>query len=105
MDIKESAILGADAASHWYYRSKAEAVERCLDGIEFQAVLDVGAGSGFFSRHMLENSSAHSAYCVDPNYPREWQETVAGKPLSFMRSTDAVAADLVLLMDVLEHVD
>src|SRR5262249_43102752 len=43
MDIKETEILGADAGSHWYYRSKAEALEECLDGIVFRNVLDVGA--------------------------------------------------------------
>jgi 2-polyprenyl-3-methyl-5-hydroxy-6-metoxy-1,4-benzoquinol methylase len=105
MDIKETEILGADAGNHWYYRSKAEALEKCLDGIAFRNVLDVGAGSGFFSRHILQHSAAQAACCVDPNYPREWHETVAGKPLRFVRSTDGASADLVLLMDVLEHVD
>jgi SAM-dependent methyltransferase len=105
MDIKETEILGADAGNHWYYRSKAEALERCLDGIAYENVLDVGAGSGFFSRHMLAHTRARAAYCVDPNYPNEWQETVAGKPLQFLRGTDSIGADLVLLMDVLEHVD
>jgi hypothetical protein len=105
MDIKETEILGEDAGKHWYYRSKAEAVERCLTGNPFNTILDVGAGSGFFSRHLLANTPAGAAYCVDPNYPHEWRETVAGKPLSFLRGTEAVAADLVLLMDVLEHVD
>jgi len=57
MDIKETEILGADAGSHWYYRSKAEAVVRCLDGIAYDTVLDVGAGSGFFSRHLMSRTN------------------------------------------------
>jgi len=105
MDIKETAILGADADRHWYYRSKAEAVERYLRGTAFDTLLDVGAGSGFFSRHLLANSGLKTAYCVDPNYSHEWQEQVGGKALHFLRSTAATTADLVLLMDVLEHVD
>ncbi|HEY2395394.1 MAG TPA: methyltransferase domain-containing protein [Rudaea sp.] len=105
MDIKETEILGADAENHWYYRSKAEAVERCLHGVAFDSVLDVGAGSGYFSRHLLTHAGAASACCVDPNYPQEWQETVAGKPLMFRRDIGAINADLVLLMDVMEHVD
>jgi SAM-dependent methyltransferase len=105
MDIKETEILGADAGSHWYYRSKAEAVERCLRGVAFDTVLDVGAGSGYFSRHLLAHSDAQAAYCVDPNYSHEWQESVAGKPLVFLRDTEAISANLVLLMDVMEHVD
>ena len=105
MDIKETEILGADADKHWYYRSKAEAVEHYLRGTAFDTLLDVGAGSGYFSRHLLANSALTSACCVDPNYLHEWQEQVAGKTLHFQRSTSATAADLVLLMDVLEHVD
>jgi hypothetical protein len=105
MDIKETEILGADAGNHWYYRSKAQAVERCLRGIAVDTILDVGAGSGYFSRHLLGNTSARAAYCVDPNYAHEWQEQVAGKPLAFLRDTAAVSANLVLLMDVMEHVD
>jgi SAM-dependent methyltransferase len=105
MDIKETEILGADAGNHWYYRSKAEAVERCLRGVAFDTVLDVGAGSGYFSRHLLARSGAQAAYCVDPNYAREWQESVCGKPLVFRRDTGTVGANLVLLMDVMEHVD
>jgi 2-polyprenyl-3-methyl-5-hydroxy-6-metoxy-1,4-benzoquinol methylase len=105
VDIKETEILGSEAGDHWYYRAKAEALERCLDGIAYDTVLDVGAGSGFFSRHLLARTGARAAYCVDPHYPQEWQETVDGKPLKFLRSTDSIGADLVLLMDVLEHVD
>ena len=105
MDIKETEILGADADGHWYYRSKAEAVERYLRGSAFATLLDVGAGSGFFSRHLLVNSCLREAYCVDPNYADEWQETVNGKALHFSRGTQGVPADLVLLMDVIEHVD
>jgi len=105
MDIKETQILGAEAGSHWYYRAKAEAVEHCLRGVAFEAILDVGAGSGFFSRHLLSHSDARKACCVDPNYPHEWQESVGGKSLLFRRDTETVDADLVLLMDVMEHVD
>ena len=105
MDIKETGILGPDPGGHWYYRSKAEAVERCLRGVTCTTLLDVGAGSGFFSRHLLTHTALRTAYCVDPNYEREWGETVGGKPLHFLQRTDGVDADLVLLMDVVEHVD
>jgi len=105
VDIKETGILGPNPGDHWYYRSKAEAVERCLRGISYSTLLDVGAGSGFFSRHMLAHTALRAAYCVDPNYAQESHEQVAGKPLHFLRSTEGVDADLVLLMDVVEHVD
>lgn len=106
MDLKEQAVLGDDAlATHWYYRAKAAAVRRLLRGARPAALLDVGAGSGFFARTLLEEPSIRSGVCVDPGYREERDELVGGKPLRFRRTVDQAGADLVLLMDVLEHVD
>lgn len=68
-------------------------------------ILDVGAGSGFFSKYLLENSPASEAWCVDISYDYEQTDIVNGKPIHFVKSIDEVDADLVLLMDILEHVD
>jgi SAM-dependent methyltransferase len=105
MDLKESALLGDDAARHWYYRSKAAAMTRCLAGSSPRRVLDVGAGSAFFSRHLLQHAAVSSAVCVDTGYDADRDELCFGKALSFRRELGADEADLVLLMDVLEHVD
>ena len=105
MDLKESALIGDDPSGHWYYGSKAEAMMRCLEGQPVNRVLDVGAGSGFFSRHLLTHGSARSALCVDTGYTADRDEVVDGKALYFRRAIDRSDADLVLLMDVLEHVD
>lgn len=105
MDLKESALGGRDAASHWYYRSKAAAMMRSLRGTRINSVLDVGAGSGYFARHLLERGAAQSALCVDIGYADDRDESVCGRTLSLRRSFDRTDADLVLLMDVLEHVD
>jgi methyltransferase family protein len=105
MDLKEVGLLDGDQAGHWYYSSKALALQRCLLGKDPHTILDVGAGSGFFSRILLQNTGASGAICVDSGYETEWSETVAGKPMAFRRSSAPVDADLVLLMDVLEHVD
>jgi hypothetical protein len=67
-------------------------------------VLDVGAGSGVFSRLLLDHSAAE-ATCVDPGYPREYEELHAGKPIRFVHGVTQSDADTVLMMDVLEHVD
>lgn len=104
MDLKELEILGADVAAHWYYRSKARALRRMLGPAAPARILDVGAGSGFFSRHLL-SAGAGEAWCVDPSYPADSDELEAGRPVHFRRAVDAVDADLVLMMDVLEHVD
>jgi len=105
MDLKESDVLGDLVGQHWYYRSKAAAVLRYLHGTKVQRILDVGAGSGFFTKHLLQHSSASIGICVDTGYPCDREEQWFGKSVLFQRSCDTVDADLVLFMDVLEHVD
>lgn len=105
MDLKETDILGPDIERHWYYSAKAKAMTRLLDGREPVTILDVGAGSGFFSRHLLANTSAKKAWCVDISYQADSDSTESGKAVRYRRSIEAVDADLVLLMDVIEHVD
>jgi SAM-dependent methyltransferase len=105
MDLKEEDILGADIGGHWYYRSKAAALRRLVAPLRPQRLLDVGAGSGFFSRHLLTEGSAQSALCVDVGYERNRDETLGGKPVLYRRDCGPTDCDLVLMMDVLEHVD
>ena len=104
MDLKETEVLGGDIAGHWYYRAKAAAMLRLLGPAPIDSVLDVGAGSGFFSRHLLDKTNAAEAICVDPNYEREHVEEQHGKPISFVHQATHFAGHLVLMMDVLEHV-
>ncbi|MFL6623378.1 MAG: methyltransferase domain-containing protein [Sulfurifustis sp.] len=105
MDVKEHELLGGEAERHWYYRGKAEALRCYLPTPGPRNILDVGAGSGIFSRSLLRTTAAESALCVDPGYRNDWDEEVNGKPLRFRRGCGSTDADLILLMDVLEHVD
>ncbi|QAY84705.1 class I SAM-dependent methyltransferase [Pseudomonas arsenicoxydans] len=105
MDLKETDILGSSIDQHWYYASKAAATSRLLGNTPYKRILDVGAGSGFFSHYLLTHSSASEAWCVDISYDADSDATTGGKPVHYRRNIDAVDADLVLLMDVLEHVD
>ena len=105
MDLKEEDILGADIGRHWYYRSKAAALRHAVGTLKPQHLLDVGAGSGFFSRHLLSEGGAQSALCVDIGYDRDRDDQVGGKPVLYRRDCGATDCDLVLMMDVLEHVD
>lgn len=105
MDLKEIDLLGEDIGSHWYYSSKAKAMTRLLGGTMPSTILDVGAGSGFFSRYLLAHTTAKEAWCVDISYEADSDASEAGKAVHYRRSIEAVDADLVLLMDVLEHVD
>lgn len=105
MDLKEEDILGDGVHDHWYYRSKAKAISRLLDHANPSKILDIGSGSGFFTKYLLANTTATEAWCVDISYEGDYDEMQAGGIIHFRRSVDSVNADLVLLMDVLEHVD
>lgn len=105
MDLKELELIGPDQEHHWYYASKSRALRRALEDYQPRHILDVGAGSGFFSRVLLRDTTAQSAVCVDPGYVEDRSELYFDKPLAFRRTIPATEADLVLLMDVLEHVD
>jgi len=105
MDLKEEEILGKDIGRHWYYRAKAAALSRMVGHLRPQRLLDVGAGSGFFSHHLLSDGGARSALCVDVGYEHDRDETVGGKPVLYRRDCSQTDCDLVLMIDVLEHVD
>ena len=104
LDVKEAETLGQALDRHWYYRSKGLALDTMLRGRSFRTVLDIGAGSGIFSKHLLLGG-AESAICMDPAYQREGWELFNGKPIRFLRQIGSEKCDLILLMDVLEHVD
>jgi SAM-dependent methyltransferase len=105
VDLKEEHLLGDQVKSHWYYRAKLAALTTTIADLGVKRVLDIGAGSGFFSRALLETTSASSATCVDLGYDCERDERVAGKPLAFRKSLAESDADVVLMMDVIEHVE
>ena len=105
MDLKETDILDVDIATHWYYASKAKAMTHLLKETMPSRILDVGAGSGFFSRYLLAHTAAEEAWCIDISYGVDSDQSESGKVVHYRRSIDVVNADIVLLMDVLEHVD
>ena len=105
MDVKEEAVLGPDIGDHWYYVSKGRALRSMLGRASFDEVLDVGAGSGVFTRQLLDAGTARRGVCVDPGYETDRRETHHGHEISFVRGVDEVTQSLILMMDVLEHVD
>ena len=70
MDLKEEAILGAAIGSHWYYVAKGRALCAMLGGIRVPEVLDVGAGSGVFSRQLLDAGVCSGRCASIPATPR-----------------------------------
>lgn len=105
MDVKELDILGDRIEQHWYYVAKANALLQFLQCYRPREVLDVGAGSGFFSKRLLCAGLCQRAVCVDMAYETDWTETHCSRQIAFLRNADRVTQDLVLMMDVIEHVD
>jgi hypothetical protein len=105
MDVKEQDILGDAIDGHWYYAAKGNALLQFLSGCAARDILDVGAGSGFFSRRLLAAGFCERATCVDTAYPADRTELHCGKQIAFQRKVDHVTQDLILMMDVVEHVE
>jgi len=105
MDLKEEEILGDQVDAHWYYKAKTAALLKDCAGLKPISILDIGAGSGFFSRQLLAHTDAQRATCVDIGYAQDHDEQWCGKPLLFRRTIGTIDADLILAMDVIEHVD
>ena len=104
MDLKEEDILKDKIYSHWYYVSKGRAMQFFFRDIKIPEVLDVGAGSGIFSRQLIDEGICNSAICIDPNYEVEKTERYNGKQLSFVKDIKKKSNQFILMMDVLEHV-
>lgn len=70
------------------------------------AVLDIGAGDGFFARRLLTGWPAVTYMtCYDPAYEERWLAEQRGiqHGLSFVSKKPEGRFDLLLLLDVLEH--
>jgi len=105
MDIKEEDILGHGIKTHWYYVSKGLAVRSMIGSQPVGQTLDIGAGSGVFTRQLIDCGLSSGGVCLDPNYPGESTENHNGAEIRFVHRVDSVPQRLVLMMDVLEHVD
>jgi hypothetical protein len=115
MDLKEARELeGVDPQDHWYYASKSYPLFR-----EFERALaanqgwpipiaDVGAGEGVFTRALIRRfpGAVSHATLIDSGYPSEEASVMDGVPVNRSRNLPSrVDARLILLMDVLEHIE
>ncbi len=93
-----------DPNKHWYYQSKLLSVRTKLENLSIQPqkIIDIGAGSGFFSISLASNFSNCQVVCVDTNYIED-SDTNNGE-IVFTKSSIPLQGDVYLLMDVLEHV-
>jgi len=107
MDIKELAS-GADPAVHWYYQTKQLPLLAAFRHATVENpswhVLDVGAGSGFFSCALARKFPACLGHLtlVDPAYRDD--ELGGHEGVTRTRALPATIENtFVILMDVLEH--
>ena len=88
MDVKEERILGGDPTRHWYYKAKFKALLDILKPVAVTDILDVGAGSGVFSKMMIQAGKCEHAICLDPAYPCDSVEQYHGHSIRYVRSID-----------------
>ena len=103
MDLKEVELVSPDI--HWYYQAKLFALTRAVERYSphWSLLVDVGAGSGFFSRSIANFQIGQHVVCVDPNYETERIEDSGNT--RFVKAASSESADIYLFMDVLEHVE
>jgi hypothetical protein len=112
MDLRETGT-GVDEESHWYFQAKQIPLlryfSRCSETMSGKlSILDVGAGSGFFSHGLLTkfNDLIDSVTLVDTGYDADGVSTDHGHNIIRTRSLpDRISASFILLMDVLEHIE
>jgi len=105
MDLKEEEILGQAIDDHWYYRAKSRALEKMLPAEFGRSAIDVGAGSGFFSKYLAKRRLVDKALCVDVGYDSERLERVGAAEITFTPEPRPCDGGVALFMDVLEHVE
>jgi SAM-dependent methyltransferase len=111
MDLSE--VPGAPFRRHPWEVARARFFGRVLRDAELldapRAVLDVGAGDGYLADRLLADLPGGSTLvCFDARYTRVdlTKYTAAARPgLSFVDRQPAARFDLLLALDVIEHVE
>ena len=103
MDLKE--IGKVNPEKFWYYIHKGQFIyEKTLKYLNNSDTLfDVGAGSGYFASIFVKNGKSRNAYCIDPFYSQD--QLGKKNDLTFVATPPNQKADLLLFIDVLEHVE
>jgi len=107
MDLRERTASGR---RHPWELARARSFRRLigdhvgLSGV--RSVLDIGAGDGWFAQELAGDLLAHARItCWDVNYRSEDIATPSGAAIERTSSPPDGRFDLVLALDVLEHID
>jgi hypothetical protein len=103
MDLKEIGKVNPD--KFWYYLHKGQFIynKTIKTANKSEVLFDVGAGSGYFASIFVKKGKTNKAFCIDPFYT---QDQIGNKNhLNFVKSIPNEKADLLLFIDVLEHVE
>ena len=103
MDLKE--IGKVDPDKFWYYLYKGQFIfDKAIKSLKKSEILfDVGAGSGYFASIFVKNRKTNKAFCIDPFYSHE--QLGVKNDLNFVTEPPNEKADVLLFIDVLEHVE
>ncbi len=111
MDLKELEA-GVDPEVHWYYQSKIKPLiaytKKLLRNNVPLTIVDVGSGSGFFAISLEREfgDQLKKVYLVDINYTaQEIAASVGNKIEKTLTIPDKIENGLVIMMDVLEHLE
>ena len=111
MDLKELES-GVNPEVHWYYQSKIlpliNYTRKVLKTTQGLTIVDVGSGSGFFAISLEKKfkDQIKKVYLVDINYTaEEIAETRGAKIEKVLSIPSRIENGLVILMDVLEHLE
>jgi hypothetical protein len=102
VDLREQGEI--DANGHWYYESKFDLIfGHWTNAINPQTIIEIGAGSKFFIKKLLDKHPNAKGLAIDPNFNAD-QIVSEPRLTSYVKLPEA-QGDLYLFLDVLEHVD
>jgi len=108
MDLKETNII--HSRRHPWESARLKAIQRILTPEIFEGInaLDIGCGDGYISRGLFGDLQKKDVTAVDINLSDEWILELAGlaQGISYQREMPLEGKyDLVMLLDVLEHIE
>lgn len=102
MDLRE--IGDTNPRGHWYYETKYNSIfSKVNPKISPKEIVEIGAGSKFFIKKLLEKYPNAHGWAIDPNFNEE--QLLVEDRLTSSRNPPDIRADMYLFLDVLEHVE